>query len=464
MPGTLLIIDDDASTRRMLTLGLEGAGYRVHSVGKAAAALDFLRVDPVDVVLADLELPEMSGSELCQRLQDEFPDIPAIVMTAFGTMENAVETMRAGAYDFLNKPLAIDGLLLAVERAVSHHRLRMEVRRLRAATGQSGWGASLVGTSRAMTDLREMLARVAATDSTVLLSGESGTGKEVVARALHTQGRRKAGPFIAINCAAVPDGLLESELFGHVKGAYTDAKAPRAGLLVQASGGTLFLDEVGDMPVSLQAKLLRALEERSVRPVGASSEVSFDARVIAATNHDLERAIAEQRFREDLYYRLSVLTVALPSLRERGSDVLVLAQHFVSQFSRQMNKPVQGISPQAAKKMLAYRWPGNVRELKNCVERAVALTRYDQLAVDDLPEKVKATPTRHVLVAEGNLDELVPLEEVERRYILRVLELAGGNKSLAAKTLGLNRKTLYRRLAEYGIEESDAEAAKSETD
>lgn len=456
MPGTLLIVDDDAPTRRMLTVGLEAAGYQVQAVASGDAALASLRQASVDVVLADLNMAGMSGTELCQKLADEFPDVPAIVMTAFGTMENAVETMRVGAYDFLNKPLAIDALLLAVERAVKHHALRVEVKRLRAATGEAGAWANLVGASHAMAELRQLLERVAATDSTVLLTGESGTGKEVVARTLHQQGRRKNGPYVVLNCAAVPDGLLESELFGHMKGAYTDAKTSREGLLVQASSGTLFLDEVGDMPQSLQAKLLRALEERVVRPVGGSQEVPFDARVIAATNRDLERAIDEGRFREDLYYRLSVLLVSLPPLRARGSDVLLLAQHFVGQFSRQMQKPVQGFSPAAAQKMLTYPWPGNVRELRNCVERAVALTRYDQVAVDDLPDKVKGYVPRHVLVAGTNLEELVPLEEVERRYILRVLEAAGGNKSLAAKTLGLNRKTLYRRLAEYGVVEDEA--------
>ena len=454
--GTLLIVDDDESTRRMLTLGCEAVGYRVHSVESGEAALDWLRQAPADVVLADLNMHGMNGTELCRRLAEEFPDIPAIVMTAFGTLENAVETMRVGAYDFLSKPLSIDALLLAVDRAVTHHALRVEVKRLRAVAGESGWGATLVGSSRAMNELRELLERVAATDSTVLLTGESGTGKEVVARALHQHGRRRSGPFVALNCAAVPDGLLESELFGHAKGAYTDAKAARVGLWVQASSGTLVLDEVGDMPQGLQAKLLRALEERVVRPVGGTAEVAFDARVIAATNRDLERAIDESRFREDLYYRLSVLTVQLPPLRARGSDILLLAQRFITQYSTQMQKPVTGLSEPAAKKMLAYPWPGNVRELRNCIERAVALTRYDQVAADDLPDKIKAYVTAHVLVAGNDLAELVPLEEVERRYILRVLEAAGGNKSLAAKTLGLNRKTLYRRLAEYGIADSGA--------
>lgn len=460
MPGTLLVVDDDESTRRLLKRGLETEGYGVECAESGESALEVLRKKPVDVVLTDLNMSPMTGIELCQRVGDEFPDVPTIVVTAFGSLESAVETLRAGAYDFLNKPISLDVLQLAVERAVMHHQLKTEVKRLRAATGQAGWGGALVGSSPAVSELRELLERVAATDSTVLLVGESGTGKEVAARILHESGRRQRGPFVAVNAAAIPDNLLESELFGHARGAFTDAKSARIGLLPQAAGGTLFLDEIGDMPVSVQAKLLRALEERSVRPVGGTSEVGFDARVIAATNRDLERAIEEGRFREDLYYRLSVLQVSLPPLRARGGDVLLLAQHFVRQFSTQMAKGVNGLSPAAAKKMLSYPWPGNVRELKNCVERAVALTRYDQIAVDDLPDRVKGYEPRHVVVAGSNLDELVPLEQVEKAYILRVLEAAGGNKSLAARTLGLNRKTLYRRLVEYGVlEAGEAEDA-----
>ena len=461
MPGTLLVVDDDDSTLRLLKRGLEAEGYQVECAPSGDAALEVLRKLPVDVVLTDLNMSPMTGVELCQRVCDEFPDVPTIVVTAFGSLESAVETLRAGVYDFLNKPISLDVLQLAVERAVTHHQLKVEVKRLRAATGQAGWGEALVGASPAVSDLRELLERVAATDSTVLLVGESGTGKEVAARILHESGRRQRGPFVAVNAAAIPDNLLESELFGHARGAFTDAKVSRVGLLPQATGGSLFLDEIGDMPISVQAKLLRALEVRSVRPVGGSGEVPFDARVIAATNRDLERAIEEGRFREDLYYRLSVLQVVLPPLRARGGDVLLLAQHFIRHFSTQMAKGVDGLSPAAAKKMMSYPWPGNVRELKNCIERAVALTRYDQIAVDDLPDRVKGYEPRYVVVAGNNLDDLVPLEQVEKGYILRVLEAAGGNKSLAARTLGLNRKTLYRRLVEYGVleagESEDAE-------
>jgi two-component system response regulator HydG len=291
---------------------------------------------------------------------------------------------------------------------------------------------------------------VADSDASVLITGESGTGKEVVARALHARSKRRAGPFVAVNCAAMPEALLESELFGHTKGAFTDARAARTGLFLQADRGTLLLDEIGELPPGMQPKLLRALQERVVRPVGGSAEIPFDVRIVAATNRDLETAIEERTFRADLYYRLDVIHVELPPLRSRGSDVLVLAQRFVEEFATRAGKGVTGISAPAAEKLLAYAWPGNVRELMNCVERAVALTRYDQITVDDLPAKVKDHRPSHVLVASEDPSDLVPLEEVERRYVLKVLESAGGNKTLAARILGLDRKTLQRKVERSG--------------
>jgi len=309
----------------------------------------------------------------------------------------------------------------------------------------------LIGVSPSMAEVRSLLTRVAASDATVLVTGETGTGKEVAARAIHACSKRGSGPFIALNCAAVPEALLESELVGHVRGAFTDARVSRTGLLVGASGGTLFLDEIGDLPLGLQPKLLRIVEQRQVRPIGSNTEVAFDTRVIAATHRDLESRIEDGHFREDLYYRLNVLTVAMPPLRSRGGDVLLLGQHFIRQFARAAGKAVQGISGAAAAALLNYPWPGNVRELRNAMERAVALTTYDSISLDDLPEKIRSYQPRHVIVAGDDLSELVPLEEVEKRYILRVLEAAGGNKSVAAQKLGVNRKTLYRKLAAYGV-------------
>jgi two-component system response regulator HydG len=298
--------------------------------------------------------------------------------------------------------------------------------------------------------VHELVERIADSDASVLITGESGTGKEVVARALHRGGRRKDGPFVAINCAALPETLLESELFGHERGAFTDARAARSGLFVQANGGTLFLDEIGELPLPLQPKLLRALQERVVRPLGGEREIPFDVRLVAATNRDLDTAVHDGRFREDLYFRVNVIHVPLPPLRARGGDILLLAQTFVGAYGARSGKQVTGLSPQAAERLLAYAWPGNVRELENCIERAIALAQHDQILPDDLPEKIRDYRRSHVLVASDDPAELVPLEEVERRYILRVLEAVGGNKSQAAQVLGLGRKTLYRKLEEYG--------------
>jgi two-component system response regulator HydG len=302
-----------------------------------------------------------------------------------------------------------------------------------------------------MLKLYDQLAQIADSEAAVLIMGESGTGKELVARALHHRSRRGAKPFVAVNCAALPDTLLESELFGHVKGAFTDARNDRRGLFLQAEGGTLFLDEIGEMPLAMQPKLLRALEESKVRPVGGEQEIDFDVRVLAATNRDLETAVEEGRFRKDLYFRIDVIQIDLPPLRARGADALLLAQHFVEVCAARAKKQIQGLSAGVAEKLLAYPWPGNVRELRNVVERAVALTRFDQLTLDDLSEKVRDHRGSQVVLAGSDPAELVPLEDVERRYILHVLEAVQGNRTLAARSLGLDRKTLYRKLRQYGV-------------
>jgi two-component system response regulator HydG len=296
----------------------------------------------------------------------------------------------------------------------------------------------------------DLVTRVADSDASVLIMGESGTGKELIARAVHAQSSRRDGPFLAVNCAAMPGALLESELFGHTRGAFTDAKAARTGLFEQASGGTLFLDEIGELPIEMQPKLLRALQERMVRPIGGNVEVPFDARIVTATNRDLEAEVDEKRFREDLYYRINVVRVDAPALRERGGDVLLLAQHFVERFAARSNKAVRGIHAAAAEKLVNYDWPGNVRELENCIERAVALLRFDEVTVDDLPEKIRQYRADRLVFATDDLTEVLTIDELERRYIQRVLTLVGGNKSRAADLLGLDRRTLYRRLDRYG--------------
>ncbi|WP_163990193.1 sigma-54-dependent transcriptional regulator [Pyxidicoccus caerfyrddinensis] len=454
MPGRVLVVEDEREMRAMLEKGLTRRGFTPVAMPSADEALAKLAAEDFDVVLTDLRMPGMDGLALCERIALNRPDIPVVVVTAFGSLETAVAAIRAGAYDFVTKPIDVDALVLVLERAVQHRALREEVRRLRQELGRRDDGGALVGESLAMKQAYALIDRVADLDSTVLITGESGTGKEVAARAVHTRGRRKDGPFVALNCAAMPEALLESELFGHAKGAFTDAKAARTGLFVQAHGGTLFLDEVGELPLTLQPKLLRALQERVVRPVGGDTEVPFDARIVAATNRDLELAVEEGRFREDLYYRLNVIGIELPPLRARGNDVLALSQRFIEQFAARTGKRVEGLSPAAAQRLLGYGWPGNVRELQNCIERAVALTSFEQLTVDDLPERVRNYSQPKAVPENTDPSELVTLEELERRYIHRVLEAVGGSRTLAARVLGVDRKTLYRKL------ERDDEAKK----
>jgi two-component system response regulator HydG len=444
----VLIVDDDRSFCETIEVGLTKRGYDATWALTADTAFDKLLDADFDVVLTDLNMPGTSGIALCEKIAANRPDVPVVVMTAFGSFESAVAAIRAGAYDFISKPVQLDVLAIALERAAQTRALREEVRRLREGTARAGFD-DLIGKSAAMQKVYDLVARVADSEASVLVTGESGTGKEVIANAIHRRSRRARGPFIALNCAAMPEALLESELFGHARGAFTDAREARAGLFVQARGGTLFLDEIGDMPMTLQPKILRALQERKVRAVGSNAEVVTDVRIVAATNRDLEDAIDEKRFREDLYFRLNVIHIPLPPLRSRAGDVLPLAQHFLETFAARAGKQVTGIAPPAAEKLVSYAWPGNVRELQNCIERAIALARFDQIVVEDLPEKIRSYRATHVLVTGDDPSELVPMEEVERRYVLRVLEAVGGNKTAAARVLGFERKTLYRKIERW---------------
>jgi DNA-binding NtrC family response regulator len=415
----------------------------------AQAALEASGQSDFDAVVTDLNMKGLSGIDLCQRLVAQKPDLPVVVITAFGSMETAIRAIRAGAYDFVTKPLEPEHLAQTLDRAVQLGTLRREVRRLRTESHVHDDGM-LLGESAPMVALRGLIARIAPTDATVLITGQTGTGKEVVARSVHAQSRRAQRPFVAINCAAIPESLLEGELFGHARGAFTGATSERAGLLSDADGGTLFLDEIADMPAPLQAKLLRALEDRKVRAVGASNERAIDVRVIAATNRDVDEAVAKGTFRSDLLYRLDVVRIELPPLRARGNDVLTLAQRFIAEAAKRFAKPVQGMTSPVAAKLLAYSWPGNVRELRNCVDRAVALTSFDQITIDDLPEKIREyAPARLPAIASD--DELVPLEEIERRYIHRVLASVAGNRTIAAQILCIDRKTLYRKMLRDGL-------------
>jgi DNA-binding NtrC family response regulator len=450
MDRHVLIIDDDPSMLEMLQAELEARKYEVVTQTSPEAALRVLADQDFGVVLSDINMRGMSGVDLCREVVTLRGDTPVIVMTAFASVDTAVASIRAGAYDFVTKPFDADDLALTIERALKHRELREEVKSLRRAVSELHPFDEMIGESAAMKTMYEVIARVAETEATVLVSGESGTGKELVARALHTRSSRSNGPFVAINCAAMPESLLESELFGHVKGAFTDARASHAGLFVKATGGTLFLDEIGEMPLAMQAKLLRALQERTVRPVGGDAEVPFDTRIVAATNRDLEADVEQRRFREDLFYRINVVHISVPPLRERENDVLLLAQNFLERHQAKGPARVVGLKSAAAERLACYPWPGNVRELQNCMERAVALSQFDHIGVDDLPERIGRFKPKGVAIESCDPTKILPIEEVERRYVAQVLDALGGNKASAARLLGMDRRTLYRKLERWG--------------
>jgi DNA-binding NtrC family response regulator len=444
-PPAILVADDDPETCELTEAGLSRRGYRVTWRLSAEGALELLDQEDYAVLLVDIHMDGMSGLELCRAALAKRPDLVVIVMTGFGTLDHAVGAMRAGAYDFITKPVSMDALTMIIERAVQHRKMRDELQRLRRAV-ETHELPNVVGESDGMRRMADLVARVAPTDANVLITGESGTGKELVARALHESSGR-SGPFLAINCAALPENLLESELFGHARGAFTDARAPRSGLLVEANQGTLFLDEIGDMPLGMQAKILRALQERSVRPLGSTNEVPFDARIVTATNRDLDRDVQEKRFREDLYYRINVVRIDVPPLRSRGNDILVLGQHFMRRAAEKSGKSVSRIGHAVADRLMNYQWPGNVRELENCMEAAVAVARFDEITPDDLPSKIREHRLTEVYALSTDPTDLPPMRVVEERYIQKVLEAVSGNKTLAAKVLGFDRRTLYRKLA-----------------
>jgi DNA-binding NtrC family response regulator len=462
MEPHVLVVDDDAAFGETLSVGLRSRGYRVTTATSPVAALDLLEREEIDVVLTDVNMGAVSGIALCERIAETFPDLPVIVLTAFGNLDSAVAAIRAGAYDFLAKPARLDAIGIALRRALERRDLRREIQRLRVESSPASRFGELVGESPAMREVYDLVRRVAGSAASVLITGESGTGKEVIARTIHRESGRR-GPFVAVNCAAMPERLLEDELFGHVRGAFGDleadaaahAREAREGLFQRAQGGTLLLDEIGELPLGLQPKLLRVLQERAIRPLGGKREIPLDVRIVAATNRDLEAAIDRgpdhPRFREDLYFRINVVQIPLPALRSRVSDVLPLAEHFLRDLAARSAKTIRGIAPAAVDKLLAYPWPGNVRELQNAMERAVALARAEEITVDDLPERVRQFRPSHVVVATDDPSELCTLEEIERRYVLRVLEASGGNKALAARTLGIERKTLYRKLDAWGV-------------
>ena len=452
MTGKVLIVDDDQAMCEMLDSDLRRRGFTTTWHTHAEEALTDIREADYNVILADINMPGLSGIQLCERVTLNRPDIPVIVITAFGSLNTAIAAIRAGAYDFITKPVDTDILELALSRAVSHHVLQEKIKRLTQEVAHTRSMDAILGQSPRMQSLFSQIERVADTNVSVLIIGESGTGKELVARTLHRQTVGRNGPFVPINCSALPEPLLESELFGYQRGAFTDAKKDHPGIFLEAHGGTLFLDEIGEIPMRLQPKILRALEERRVKPIGSSREIPFDVRIISATNKDLESAIVEKMFREDLFYRINVIQLEVPPLRTRGMDVLLLAHHFVKHFSIVIKKKVTGISSAAAEKLLSYSWPGNVRELRNAIERAVALTRFERLTVEDLPKKIRTYQTDELVMGTGDPSDLVSMEEIERRYIRYVIRTVKGNRTMAARILKIDRKTLYRKLQGYSID------------
>lgn len=450
-PKSLLVVDDDASVVDYLVEMLSEEGFVAHGVTSPHGALERLGHNEYDLVIADVEMPGMRGLDLMAAIHAQRPGQLVLLITAFGSIDLAVQAVRMGACDFVTKPFPIEALLLAIERAFRERQMRREIVRLRGATW-GGEASGLVARSQAMRHVMELARRAASTDSTVLLTGESGVGKGAVAHFIHEQSPRAKNSFVQVNCAALPAALVESELFGVRKGAYTDARSDRPGLFEQASGGTLFLDEIAEMPMETQPKLLQALETGKVRAVGASQEVSVNVRVIAATNHPLEEALQERRFRPDLYHRLNVITLEIPPLRERLEDIEPLVDLFVQRASVKLGRSVVGITAEARRWLLSCAWPGNVRELANRIERAVALTDHDTLLLEDF-SLTPHLPANEDLLAAIALRQL-SLADVERVYIQHVLTVAQGNKARAARILGIDRKTLYRKL---GLNETGEE-------
>ena len=437
----MLVVEDDMEMRRLVEEELRDAGYEVRTAAGGDEALADL--EGADVVVTDLVMPGMRGEELLARVRSRDPELPVLVMTAFGSIDSAVEVIKAGAFTYIAKPCRMDQLLESVAAALGERRVR---RALHGAADPAGSRPpEIVCESPGMKRAVELVLRAAPADVPVLLLGESGTGKELLARALHERSARREGPFVAVNCSAIPEPLLESQLFGHLKGSFTDAREDRAGLFRQASGGTILLDEIGDMPLALQAKLLRVLQEGEVHPIGAPAPIAVDARIAAATNRDLESLAREGTFRRDLYYRLNVVAVRIPPLRERPEDLLPLVGHFLRKHADRHEKGERTVSSEALEALRRHAWPGNARELENAIERAMVLGRESVLRLEDLPEAV-----RRGAPVESLQDAAIrPLEEVERQHIFRVLGRVQGNKAAAARLLGMDRKTLYRKLESY---------------
>ena len=449
---TLLIVDDDSTHRTMLRTLIGGWGYDVVDADDGSTAIEAVQKRPFDLVLMDVRMLKVSGLEALEEIKAFNPAIPVTIMTAYSSVETAVEALKKGAYDYLTKPLDFDKLRLTLERAMEHTRLKEENRILKENLGKHFDMQNIVGRSPAMVSLMETVAHVAPSEATGMITGASGTGKELIAGMIHYNSPRKEGPFVKINCAAITETLLESELFGHEKGAFTGADRRKEGRFYQAHQGSLFLDEVSEMPLTMQVKLLRVLQERELTRVGGEEVIKVDVRVITATNRDLVDLKRKGLFREDLYYRLNVVSLEIPPLKNRRDDIPLLAQHFLEMFSTKNNKEIKGFTPKAMDRLIRHDWPGNVRELMNAVERGVVLTRTEYLDVQDFAvmENASQSPAEAVPIFDGEENNL-PLEAVEKAAVLRMLEAADGNKSEAARRLGITRKTLHKKLKKYGV-------------
>ena len=439
---TILVADDDRVARDLLAEALGHEGYAVRSAGGGEECVRLAESHAFDVALVDLRMPDLDGVSVLTRLAAIQPDLPVVILTAFATIETAIGAMNAGAYDYLSKPFRMEEIKVVVRRALELRRLARENLQYRQELHARLGFESLVGQSPQMVEIYKLVARVAQLDTTVLIQGETGTGKELVARAIHRASARADRPFVVVDCAALPEALFESELYGHERGAFTGAFTARRGLLETSTGGTCFLDEIGELAPPLQAKLLRTLQDRVIRRVGGNDTIPVNVRIVAATNRELEKLTAEGAFREDLYYRLNVVTIAVPSLRERATDIPLLAQHFLEKFAHATGRPIRRLAPEALALLTAYHWPGNVRELEHVIERASALSASETLLPDDFPPHLRHEAERAPRLPAANMS----LEDVKRWYVNKVLEEAGGNKVRAADMLGIDRRTLYRIL------------------
>ncbi len=450
MKTKILVVDDEPSHRQMLDAVLSAEGYEVHQADDGRKAINMVEERFYDLILMDNRMSEVGGIEALKRIKEISPGIPVIIMTAYASVSTAVDALKSGAYDYLTKPLDIEELKILVDKALHYRQLEQENIYLKERVGDRFDFSNIIGQSVAMRDLFETIALVAPSEATVLIVGESGTGKELIANAIHQNSNRKERPFIKVNCAALPETLLESELFGHEKGAFTGAIARKQGRFQLAHTGSIFLDEIGEMTPTTQTKILRVLQEREFEPLGSTQTVKVDTRVITATNKNLEEEIQQSRFREDLYYRLNVVTLEVPPLRERREDISLLADFFLKQYAEKNRRLIKGFTPRAMDLLMRHTWPGNVRELENVVERAVIMTRSDMISQAELPDGVRGLDAEEDKV-EIDLTPGRSLKEVEREMIIRTLDETGGNRTRAAEMLGISRRTLQLKLKEYGI-------------